>query len=118
MEAEQSNQCGAIQWVSTGTPVAWTDTGTTDCTGANYRIRQSNQCGALRWVEQGPVVWTNTGAPTCVDGTLRQLQTNPCGGTRTVDTGTACGPAAPALPAENSLGGTERAPAPRVGGQQ
>ncbi|WP_308585189.1 hypothetical protein [uncultured Desulfovibrio sp.] len=28
------------------------------------------------------------------------------------------GHAAPALPAENSLGGTERAPAPRVGGQQ
>lgn len=99
VEAEQSNQCGTIQWVSTGAPVAWTDTGETDCTGANYRIRQSNQCGALRWVEQGPVVWTNTGAPTCVDGTLRQLQTNQCGGTRTVDTGTACGPAAPSLPA-------------------
>lgn len=99
VENQQINQCGVLQWVSTGVLVSWGDTGVYDCSGANLMAEQINQCGTTRMDNRGPMPWTNTGAPTCVDGTLRQLQTNPCGGTRTVDTGTACGPAAPSLPA-------------------
>ena len=50
IEAQEVDGCGHTRWVSTGTPVTWSNTGEVRCSPLDLvQVQQINQCGNLRW---------------------------------------------------------------------
>lgn len=91
VEVQETNQCGQLRWVNTGTPVAWTDTGLVVCSLVNdvsTTVEQTNQCGERRMVAGPPQAWVATGVTRCTGAVVENQETNQCGRIRWVSSGT------------------------------